>query len=159
MTRSTAMKQELTGDYSGLTVGPSPPPSRLISVSSTTTAMGDLGVDNSQDTAAADVDMDGATNGAFGSRLVKWRCMTKLTHSTGINTCPEPGTTANPSPRLGCKSRDLIRVIQKLDALGIDSTLPSLPKFVVVGDQSQGKSSIIEAICEITLPRGPGTRH
>lgn len=58
---------------------------------------------------------------------------------------------------LGLRSRQLIQVIQKIDSLCIDSTLPSLPKFVVVGDQSAGKSSIIEAICEITLPRGSGT--
>jgi len=58
---------------------------------------------------------------------------------------------------LGNKSRDLIKVIQKLGALNIDATLPSLPKFVVVGDQSQGKSSIIEAIGDIKLPRGSGT--
>lgn len=36
-------------------------------------------------------------------------------------------------------SRDLIKVIQKLEALSIDSTLPSLPKFVVIGDQSAGE--------------------
>jgi len=58
---------------------------------------------------------------------------------------------------LGSESRALIKVIQKLAALGIDATLPSLPKFVVVGDQSMGKSSIIEAICDIKLPRGTGT--
>lgn len=58
---------------------------------------------------------------------------------------------------LGEKSRRLIQTIQKLEALRIDATLPSLPKFVVVGDQSHGKSSIIEAVCDITLPRGQGT--
>nr|POF04564.1 interferon-induced gtp-binding protein mx3 [Quercus suber] len=58
---------------------------------------------------------------------------------------------------LGQRSRKLIQVIQKLEALCIDSALPSLPKFVVVGDQSAGKSSIIEAICDIKLPRGSGT--
>lgn len=54
-------------------------------------------------------------------------------------------------------SRNLIQVIRKLEGLGIDSTLSSLPKFVVVGDQSHGKSSIIEAICSISLPRSSGT--
>nr|POE49121.1 interferon-induced gtp-binding protein mx3 [Quercus suber] len=58
---------------------------------------------------------------------------------------------------LGQRSRKLIRVIQKLESLCIDSALPSLPKFVVVGDQSAGKSSIVEAICDIKLPRGSGT--
>ncbi|KAK3707741.1 hypothetical protein LTR37_011918 [Vermiconidia calcicola] len=53
--------------------------------------------------------------------------------------------------------RRLINVIQKLGALDIDNTLPSLPKIVVVGDQSHGKSSIIEAVCDIALPRSEGT--
>ncbi|KAK5166943.1 uncharacterized protein LTR77_007672 [Saxophila tyrrhenica] len=53
--------------------------------------------------------------------------------------------------------RTLIRTIGKLESLGIDKTLPSLPKVVVVGDQSHGKSSVIEAICDISLPRNSGT--
>lgn len=53
--------------------------------------------------------------------------------------------------------RTLIKTIQKLEALGIDSALPSLPKIVVAGDQSHGKSSVIEAICDISLPRSSGT--
>lgn len=55
------------------------------------------------------------------------------------------------------RSRKLIKVIQKLEALGIGAQLSSLPKFVVVGDQSHGKSSVIEAICGISLPRSAGT--
>nr|OQO27803.1 hypothetical protein B0A51_04616 [Rachicladosporium sp. CCFEE 5018] len=58
---------------------------------------------------------------------------------------------------LASGSRDLIKAIQSLSALNIEATLPSLPKFVVVGDQSAGKSSIIEACCDITLPRSEGT--
>ena len=54
-------------------------------------------------------------------------------------------------------SKRLIKGIQKLESLGIDAELSSLPKFVVVGDQSHGKSSIIEAICGISLPRSAGT--
>ncbi|KAK5679716.1 hypothetical protein LTS10_007664 [Elasticomyces elasticus] len=55
------------------------------------------------------------------------------------------------------QSRHLMNVIQKLRELNIDATLPSLPTFVVVGDQSAGKSSIIEAVCDITVPRDQGT--
>lgn len=58
---------------------------------------------------------------------------------------------------LASRSRDLIQGIQKLETLNISSTLPTLPKFVVVGDQSAGKSSVIEAICDISLPRSEGT--
>lgn len=53
-------------------------------------------------------------------------------------------------------SRKHIKAIQKLDALGVAAEL-SLPEFIVVGDQSHGKSSIIEATCGISLPRSSGT--
>ena len=53
-------------------------------------------------------------------------------------------------------SRRYIQGIKKLDELNINTTL-KLPKFVVVGDQSAGKSSIVEALCDISLPRSQGT--
>lgn len=58
---------------------------------------------------------------------------------------------------IGSQSRQLIKLIQTLEKLGINAALPSLPKFVVVGDQSHGKSSVVESICDIKLPRGQGT--
>jgi hypothetical protein len=57
---------------------------------------------------------------------------------------------------LGEDSRRLIQGIKKLEELNISTTL-QLPKFVVVGDQSAGKSSIVEALCDISLPRSQGT--
>lgn len=57
---------------------------------------------------------------------------------------------------LGVDSRRLIQGIKKLGELNISTTL-QLPKFVVVGDQSAGKSSIVEALCDISLPRSQGT--
>jgi hypothetical protein len=47
--------------------------------------------------------------------------------------------------------------IKKLQELNIDTTLSSLPKYAVVGDQSAGKSSIVQALCGIALPRSWGT--
>ena len=47
--------------------------------------------------------------------------------------------------------------IKKLQELNIDTTLSSLPKYAVVGDQSAGKSSIVQALCGIALPRSSGT--
>ncbi|RMY05984.1 hypothetical protein D0867_09845 [Hortaea werneckii] len=72
------------------------------------------------------------------------------------------GSAADPSTpdamaAIGGKARSLIQVVQRLESLGIQATIPSFPKFVVVGDQSHGKSSIVEAICDIQLPRGQGT--
>ncbi|SMY19728.1 unnamed protein product [Zymoseptoria tritici ST99CH_1A5] len=70
----------------------------------------------------------------------------------------EPRATSEDAMEaLGGKSRQLIQVIRKLANLNIDATLPSLPKIVVVGDQSAGKSSLVEGICDITLPRDQGT--
>ncbi|WPG98390.1 P-loop containing nucleoside triphosphate hydrolase protein [Acrodontium crateriforme] len=77
--------------------------------------------------------------------------------STTTGTLQEPLAADEAMHALSQDSHLLIKKIQKLSTLGIDNTLSSLPKFVVVGDQSAGKSSIIEATCDIKLPRGPGT--
>ena len=70
---------------------------------------------------------------------------------------PAPANSVDAMQQLGARSRTYIRVIKKLESLGIDATLPSLPRWVVVGDQSAGKSSVIEATCDIMLPRSEGT--
>ncbi|KAI6801187.1 P-loop containing nucleoside triphosphate hydrolase protein [Hortaea werneckii] len=82
--------------------------------------------------------------------------------STGdTEPAPHPSNSAQSNPdamaAMGSKARSLIQVVQRLETLGIQATIPSFPKFVVVGDQSHGKSSIVEAICDIQLPRGQGT--
>ncbi|QDS72112.1 hypothetical protein FKW77_003694 [Venturia effusa] len=56
---------------------------------------------------------------------------------------------------LGQRPRILLAAINELSAYGIDNTVP-LPKIVVVGDQSAGKSSLIEAISGINVPRDAG---
>lgn len=53
--------------------------------------------------------------------------------------------------------KKLVSAINELDNLGIESLDLPLPKVVVVGDQSAGKSSLIEAISEIKVPRDVGT--
>ena len=53
--------------------------------------------------------------------------------------------------------KELVQAVQALRHLGVrDLDLP-LPKIVVVGDQSTGKSSLIEAMSEIKVPRSAGT--
>lgn len=52
--------------------------------------------------------------------------------------------------------KELVCAVQSLRHLGVENHLP-LPKVVVVGDQSTGKSSLIEAISEIKVPRSAGT--
>lgn len=45
--------------------------------------------------------------------------------------------------------------MDSLRALGIEKDL-SLPAIAVIGDQSSGKSSVLEALSGVALPRGNG---
>ncbi|SMQ46043.1 unnamed protein product [Zymoseptoria tritici ST99CH_3D7] len=67
------------------------------------------------------------------------------------------GTPQDAMQVLAGKSGQLIQGMQKLSSLSIDAAVPSLPKFIVVGDQSAGKSSMVEGLGDIKLPRGQGT--
>lgn len=51
--------------------------------------------------------------------------------------------------------RKMIALITKLRALGAEADI-DLPKIAVIGNQSAGKSSLVEAISGITVPRAPG---
>ncbi|RDI79048.1 hypothetical protein Vi05172_g10846 [Venturia inaequalis] len=51
----------------------------------------------------------------------------------------------------------LIGAITKLEECGIKHGDSAPPRIVVVGDQSTGKSSLIEAIAAVPVPRGVGT--
>uniref|UniRef100_A0AAR2KVN5 Dynamin-type G domain-containing protein n=1 Tax=Pygocentrus nattereri TaxID=42514 RepID=A0AAR2KVN5_PYGNA len=51
--------------------------------------------------------------------------------------------------------RPFIELIDSLRLLGIDKDL-NLPSIAVVGDQSSGKSSVLEALSGVALPRGSG---
>jgi len=51
--------------------------------------------------------------------------------------------------------RPMIDLIDKLRRLGVDKDV-SLPSIVVVGYQSSGKSSVLEALSGVQLPRGSG---
>ncbi|KAJ5959499.1 uncharacterized protein N7479_006649 [Penicillium vulpinum] len=71
-------------------------------------------------------------------------------------------TSADPIPSSSLDSltrdmKNLVKKIQDLSHLGIEDSKIMLPKICVVGDQSTGKSSLIEGISEIKVPRSEGT--
>ncbi|KAF8752604.1 hypothetical protein RHS01_07505 [Rhizoctonia solani] len=52
--------------------------------------------------------------------------------------------------------REVLGLLNSLRSLGLTQTL-DLPTIAVIGSQSAGKSSLIEALCKIKLPRSTGT--
>ncbi|KAJ5759324.1 hypothetical protein N7520_006480 [Penicillium odoratum] len=74
---------------------------------------------------------------------------------------PDPPAFSPQSPatldQMTLDMRDLVKKVQKLSHLGIEDNRIALPKVCVVGDQSTGKSSLIEAISGIRVPRSAGT--
>ncbi|KAI9847989.1 MAG: hypothetical protein M1838_000688 [Thelocarpon superellum] len=67
-----------------------------------------------------------------------------------------PGGSAS-LDRLTHGVKPYVEAINDLRRQGVEDLIPSLPKIVVVGDQSTGKSSLIEAMSEIKVPRDVGT--
>uniref|UniRef100_A0A4W5RFC0 Interferon-induced GTP-binding protein Mx n=2 Tax=Hucho hucho TaxID=62062 RepID=A0A4W5RFC0_9TELE len=57
--------------------------------------------------------------------------------------------------QLAEKVRPFIDLVDDMRSIGIDKELP-LPTIAVVGDQSSGKSSVLESLSEVALPRGTG---
>ncbi|KAJ5595099.1 uncharacterized protein N7459_001307 [Penicillium hispanicum] len=67
------------------------------------------------------------------------------------------GSTSSSVDILTLDMKDLVKKIQNLSHLGIEDSNITLPKICVVGDQSTGKSSLIEGISGIKVPRSAGT--
>jgi GTP1/Obg family GTP-binding protein len=55
------------------------------------------------------------------------------------------------------EEQQLLNVIDEVRDMFGSSQNIDLPQLVVCGDQSSGKSSVLEAISEIPFPRGEGT--
>ncbi|KAJ5621555.1 hypothetical protein N7528_006338 [Penicillium herquei] len=56
----------------------------------------------------------------------------------------------------GVESSEQLAFIDELQALGLSNSI-NLPELVVVGDQSAGKSSVLQAITEVSFPVKDGT--
>ncbi|XP_048248476.1 interferon-induced GTP-binding protein Mx-like [Haliotis rufescens] len=67
---------------------------------------------------------------------------------------PEERTKALASS-FDAEVRPLIDLVDRLRGYGLDSDI-NLPAVAVIGDQSAGKSSVLEAISGVQLPRGTG---
>lgn len=55
------------------------------------------------------------------------------------------------------EQRRFLDTIDELRSLGLDKHKIDLPQLVVVGDQSSGKSSVLDAITRVRFPSNPGT--
>jgi hypothetical protein len=64
----------------------------------------------------------------------------------------EPPSTASLEALQGTEQRKILDLVDRLRRAGLSSIL-QLPQLVVCGDQSSGKSSVLEAITEIPFPR------
>ncbi|KAF8038495.1 hypothetical protein BT93_B1136 [Corymbia citriodora subsp. variegata] len=79
-----------------------------------------------------------------------------LVHSLPKN---EPPLVARPAPLAASyndRIRPLLDAIDRLRLLNVMKEGIQLPTIVVVGDQSSGKSSVLESLAGINLPRGQG---
>lgn len=78
-----------------------------------------------------------------------------------VNTSLTDKATALPDSiaieNLGRGVKELVQAINKIEQLGITKVAGDTPKIVVIGDQSTGKSSVINAISGIQVPRSSGT--
>ncbi|KAK0443665.1 P-loop containing nucleoside triphosphate hydrolase protein [Desarmillaria tabescens] len=55
------------------------------------------------------------------------------------------------------RCREVMELYRALQELGADGLFPTLPKIIVIGGQSTGKSSLVEAVSGINVPRDSGT--
>lgn len=70
----------------------------------------------------------------------------------GINIDPDVITTGSLEALQSDEQRRILDIVDHLRRQGLSGVV-ELPQLVVCGDQSSGKSSVLEAITEIPFPR------
>ena len=83
-------------------------------------------------------------------------CSLSARNRTSSSKVSTPGTEHGLEV-LGRGVKELVQKVQSLRHLGVEDLVLPLPKIVVVGDQSTGKSSLIEGMSEIKVPRSAST--
>lgn len=78
--------------------------------------------------------------------------MTRHKPASASDTAAEPALE-----KVGQRVTELISAMKALDDLGIQKCDVPIPKVIVVGDQSAGKSSLIQAMTGISVPRAAST--
>uniref|UniRef100_A0A672GL53 Interferon-induced GTP-binding protein Mx n=1 Tax=Salarias fasciatus TaxID=181472 RepID=A0A672GL53_SALFA len=79
----------------------------------------------------------------------------RLLHQTLPTKCRFASTMSTLNQQYEEKVRPCIDLIDSLRSLGVEKDL-ALPAIAVIGDQSSGKSSVLEALSGVALPRGNG---
>ncbi|KAH7912598.1 P-loop containing nucleoside triphosphate hydrolase protein [Hygrophoropsis aurantiaca] len=68
----------------------------------------------------------------------------------------DPNATKLSDSKYAVHRKELLSLVKQLRAIGAQTDL-DLPRIAVIGNQSAGKSSVVEAISGITVPRDAGT--
>jgi GTPase SAR1 family protein len=71
---------------------------------------------------------------------------------TPVSIDPEAVTTSSLQALQSADQRKVMDIVDKLRRTGLSGVV-ELPQLIVCGDQSSGKSSVLEAITEIPFPR------
>jgi len=81
----------------------------------------------------------------------------KLTMAPKLTSASNSELTQSNFHSLSLSTEILNELAKKLHQCGLERLVPPLPKIVAIGNQSAGKSSLIEAFSKLNIPRSKGT--